>query len=75
MRTVARAAPTGARTFPEHGDRFFARLRGSMTRSERACPEDAAWPRPGELPDDREERERTGLFADVVVRHGYRLRA
>ncbi|HEY6423502.1 MAG TPA: hypothetical protein VIY28_09705 [Pseudonocardiaceae bacterium] len=32
-------------------------------------PEDAAWPRPGQLPDSRDEIEHSGLFTDVVVHH------
>jgi SAM-dependent methyltransferase len=32
-------------------------------------PEGAAYLQPSELPDEREEIERSGLFGDVVVRH------
>ncbi len=28
---------------------------------------DASWPRPGKLPDSREEIEGSGLFEDVII--------
>jgi SAM-dependent methyltransferase len=55
--------------FPEHGDPCFAELREVYDEIGEGLPENAAWPRPGELPDDREAIEHTGVFADVVVRH------
>ena len=60
---------SAAHVFPEHGDPFFTELQDVYDEIGEGLPENAAWPRPGELPDDREEIERTGLFADVVVRH------
>jgi SAM-dependent methyltransferase len=55
--------------FPERGDPFFAELQDVYDEIGEGLPESAARPRPGELPDDREEIERTGLFTDLVVRH------
>lgn len=49
--------------FPEHGDPFFAELQEVYDEIGEGLPQDAAWPRPGELPDDREEIERTGPCA------------
>jgi hypothetical protein len=55
--------------FPDDGDAFFAELQHVYDEIGEGLPENATRPRPGELPDDREEIERTGLFEDVVVRH------
>jgi SAM-dependent methyltransferase len=55
--------------FPEDGDPFFAELQDVYDDIGKRLPENATRPRPGELPDDHEEIERTGLFEDVVVRH------
>ena len=55
--------------FPEGGDPFFAELQEVYEEIGEGVPEDALRPRPGELPDDRDEIERTGLFEDVLVRH------
>jgi hypothetical protein len=55
--------------FPEGGDPFFAELQHVYDEIGESRPENAAWPRPGELPDDREEIEGGGLFEDIVVRH------
>jgi SAM-dependent methyltransferase len=55
--------------FPEAGDPLFAELQDVYDEIGEGLPENAVWPRPGELPDDREEIERSGLFEDVVVRH------
>jgi len=53
--------------FPEGG--LLRRTQPIYEEIGEALPEDAVRPRPGELPDDREEIERSGLFGDVVVRH------
>jgi SAM-dependent methyltransferase len=55
--------------FPEDGDPFFTELQHVYDEIGEGLPANAARPRPGELPDDREEIERTGMFEDVVVRH------
>lgn len=55
--------------FPEGGDPFFAELQEVYNEIGEGRPEGAVYPRPGELPDEREEIERSGLFDDVVVRH------
>jgi SAM-dependent methyltransferase len=55
--------------FPEDGDPFFAELQDVYDEIGEGLPEDVVRPRPGELPDEREEIERSGLFDDVVVRH------
>jgi SAM-dependent methyltransferase len=55
--------------FPQDADPFFAELQEVYNEIGEGLPADATRPRPGELPDDREEIERTGLFEDVVVRH------
>jgi len=55
--------------FPDGGDPFFVELQDVYDEIGEGLSEDAARPRPGELPDHRGEIERTGLFEDVVVRH------
>jgi SAM-dependent methyltransferase len=55
--------------FPEGGDPFFAELQDIYDEIGESLPENATRPRPGELPDDREEIARSGVFEDVVVRH------
>jgi SAM-dependent methyltransferase len=55
--------------FPDDGDSLFAELQDVYDEIGEGLPQNAACPRPGELPDDREEIERTGLFEDVVVHH------
>jgi SAM-dependent methyltransferase len=55
--------------FPGSGDPFFAELQDVYDEIGESLPENAARPRPGELPGDREEIEGTGLFEDIVVRH------
>jgi SAM-dependent methyltransferase len=54
---------------PEDGDPFFAELQDVYDEIGESLPENATQPRPGELPDDREEIARSGVFEDVVVRH------
>jgi SAM-dependent methyltransferase len=55
--------------FPAGGDPFFAELQEVYEEIGEGLPGDATRPRPGELPDDRAEIERSGRFEDVVVRH------
>jgi SAM-dependent methyltransferase len=55
--------------FPADGDPFFASLQTVYDEIGEGPAEKVVRPRPGELPDDREEIERTGRFGPVVVRH------
>lgn len=55
--------------FPEHGDPFFAELQDIYDEIGEGLPANATWPRPGELPDDREEIEGSGMFEEAVVHH------
>ena len=54
--------------FPEGGDRFFADLQQVYDEIGEGLPEGATYPRPGELPDQR-DIEASGLFEPVLVRH------
>jgi SAM-dependent methyltransferase len=54
--------------FPDGGDPFFAEIQEVYEEIGEARPGDAVRPRPGELPDAREEIEASGRFGDVVVR-------
>jgi len=54
---------------PRGRDPFFFELQEVYEEIGEGLPEGAAWPRPGELPAQREEIEASGLFAEVVVRH------
>ena len=58
-----------AHVFPEGGDRFFADLQQVYEEIGEDLPAGATDPRPGELPDQREDIEASGLFEPVVVRH------
>lgn len=55
--------------FPDGGDPFFREIQEVYEEIGEGLPADATWPRPGDLPDDRGEIERTGLFEVVMVRH------
>jgi len=55
--------------FPEGGDPFFAEIQDVYDEIGEGSEEDVIRPRPGDLPDDREELERSGLFGDVAVHH------
>jgi SAM-dependent methyltransferase len=55
--------------FPEGGDRFFADLQQVYDEIGEGLSEGATYPRPGELPDQREDIEASGLFKPVLVRH------
>lgn len=58
-----------AHVFPDGGDPFFREIQPVYEEIGEARPEDAAWPRPGELPDLTPEVLDSGLFEDVRVRH------
>jgi hypothetical protein len=49
-------------------DPFFAEIQEVYEEIGEGLPPDAAWPKPGQLQDDRAEIEATGLFEDVRVR-------
>jgi SAM-dependent methyltransferase len=54
--------------FPDGGDPFFQEIQAVYEEIGEG-PADPAWPRPGELPDDRADIEASGLFCDVQIRH------
>lgn len=55
--------------FPEGGDSFFADLQQVYDEIGEGPPEGTTYPRPGELLDQREGVEASGLFEPVLVRH------
>lgn len=55
--------------FAEDGDPFFAELQEVYDEIAEGSAGGCGYPRPGELPDEREEIELSGLFDDVVARH------
>lgn len=54
--------------FPPEGDTFFRDIQDVYDQIGEGLPPGAAWPRPGELPDDTAEIEDSGLFEPVAVR-------
>ncbi|WP_322921263.1 class I SAM-dependent methyltransferase [Nocardioides renjunii] len=54
--------------FPDGGDPFFAEIQPVYDEIGEALPGDAVRPRPGGLPDQRDEIDGTGLFEVVTVR-------
>src|SRR5207249_10940530 len=54
--------------FPDHGDPFFRDIQEVYEEIGEGLPPGAPYLRPGELPDEREEIEQTGLFDHVTVR-------
>jgi SAM-dependent methyltransferase len=55
--------------FPEGGDPFFREIQAVYEEIGEGLGTGAGWPRPGELPDDREELEASGWFDVVSVMH------
>lgn len=55
--------------FPEDGDPFFTDLQDVYDEIGESRPEGAGYFRPGELPDQREDIEASGLFEPALVRH------
>jgi SAM-dependent methyltransferase len=55
--------------FPEGGDPFFRDIQDIYDEIGERLPQDAAWPRPGELPDSVAEIEGSGWFGEVTVHH------
>jgi SAM-dependent methyltransferase len=60
---------SASHVFPDGGDPLFFDIQDVYDEIGEGLSQDATWPRPGQLPDSRDEIERSGLFADVVVRH------
>jgi len=54
--------------FPDGGDPFFREIQDVYDEIGAGLPTGVAWPRPGELPDDRAGIEASGLFDVVAVR-------
>ena len=54
--------------FPDGGDPFFVEIQDVYDEIEGDSAAEAVRPRPGELPDQRQEIESSGLFTEVVVR-------
>ncbi len=55
--------------FPEDGDRFFIEIQDVYAEIGEGWPAESPRPRPGELEDQREEIEASGLFRTIEVRH------
>ncbi len=55
--------------FPEGGDPFFTELQAVYDGIGEGLPEGATYFRPGELPDQCEDIEASGLFEPILVRH------
>lgn len=55
--------------FPAGGDPFFREIQEVYDEIGEGFPPGTPWPRPGELPDHREEIAASGLFDLVHVRH------
>lgn len=55
--------------FPADGDPFFGEIQDVYDQIEEGLPAGSAFPRPGELPDMRNEIEASGLFVDTKIRH------
>lgn len=60
---------SASHVFPAGGDPFFSEIQAAYDEIGEGLPEDATWPRPGDLPDNRGEIKRSGLFEDIAVRH------
>lgn len=54
--------------FPDGGDPFFVQIQDVYDEIGESLPKDVRWPRPGQLPDSRDEIEQSGLFEDVFIR-------
>jgi hypothetical protein len=55
--------------FPDDGDPFFHDIQDVYDEIGESLPPGAAWPRPGELPDERQAIAASGLFDPILVRH------
>ena len=55
--------------FPDGGDPFFREIQDIYEEIGEGLPAGPVWLRPGELPEDRDEIEASGLFEVTAVRH------
>ncbi|WP_350340714.1 hypothetical protein [Candidatus Dormiibacter inghamiae] len=55
--------------FPEDGDRFFIEIQDVYDEIGGSWPAESPRPRPGELEDQREEIEASGMFRTIDVCH------
>ncbi|HEX9553439.1 MAG TPA: class I SAM-dependent methyltransferase, partial [Streptosporangiaceae bacterium] len=55
--------------FPADGDPFFGEIQDVYDEIGEGLPAGSAFPRPGELPDGRDEIGASGLFGDIKIRH------
>jgi SAM-dependent methyltransferase len=55
--------------FPADGDPFFGEIQDVYDQIGEGLPPGSAFPRPGELPEARDEMEASGLFGETEVRH------
>jgi len=55
--------------FPADGDPFFGEIQDVYNQIEEGLPAGSTFPRPGELPDGRDEIGASGLFGDIKIRH------
>ncbi len=60
---------TAAHVFGDDADPFFREIQEVYDALGEGRPQDAKWPRPGQLPDSHGEIEATGLFEVVDIRH------
>ena len=60
---------TATHVIPEGGDPFFVEIQEVYEEIGEGIPAGTPLLRPGGIPDDRDEIERSGLFEDVVIRH------
>lgn len=70
LRAGGHLAVWGAQhVFPVDGDSFFADLQEVYDAIDQGVPEAATQPRPGELAEQTDEIEGSGLFENVIVEH------
>src|SRR5229473_147647 len=55
--------------FPADGDPFFGEIQDVYDEIGEGLSAGSAFPRPGELPDGRDEIGASGLFGDIKIRH------
>ena len=55
--------------FPEDGDSFFKNMQAVYEEIDEGLPRDANWPAPGELTDQAQEIQDSGLFELKLVQH------
>jgi SAM-dependent methyltransferase len=60
---------SASHVFPAGGDPFFREIQDAYDAIGEGLPPGSAFPRPGELPDRRDEIEGSGLFGDIRIRH------